>query len=347
MRILMVTSPIVSLRQPFKGGTEAFVVSVANGFAKRGHQVDVLCQDADEDNKFNTLQLQESAFRMQDAITSENEGQKLFQAAQFGLFDSTAYDVVHFHSYYHAMYEFAFFHQRSNIITLHSPLSDRLALTHQLNSARGNDRYIAVSSRLARGWENTIQSDIAVIPNGIDFDSLPTVGSVKPNRDAVWAGRICPEKDPVAAIKAAVLLDIGLDIYGAITDTDYFEKQIRPLLNHTVRYRGHLSHHALLTKFTDYNVLFISALWEEPFGLITLEALAMGLPVIGTSPAIPEELRRAPLTQVIDITNEFEVKTAYQKALKTSPASCRQFAKKFDISHTLEAYEMEYEHARA
>ena len=343
MRILMVTSPIVSLRQPFKGGTEAFVVNLSNGLVKRGHQVDVLCKDADEDNKFNTLQLQESAFRMRDAITSEDEGQKLFQAAQFGLFDSSAYDVVHFHSYYHAMYEFAFFHQRSNIITLHSPLSERLGLTHQLNSARSKDRYITVSTRLASQWEATIYSDIAVIPNGLDFDSLPITNNNTPRRDAVWVGRICAEKDPVSAIEAANLSHTNLDIYGAISDAEYFKSEVTPLLNDKIRYCGHLPQNELLAKLNNYIALFISSTWDEPFGLTTLEALAMGTPVIGTSAAIPEELRSFPFTQTIDLSNETAVKNAYVKAAAVAHTSCQSFAKKFDLSYTLAAYEREYE----
>ncbi|TMP20145.1 glycosyltransferase family 4 protein [Pseudoalteromonas sp. S2893] len=76
MRILMVASPIVSLRQPFKGGTEAFVANLANALCKKGHTVDVLCKDADEENEFNILQLDESPLRMKDNITTEEEGQK-------------------------------------------------------------------------------------------------------------------------------------------------------------------------------------------------------------------------------------------------------------------------------
>ena len=345
MKILMVTSPIVSLREPFKGGTESFVVSLANGMANEGHQVDVLCKDADEDNRFNTLQLQESAFRMTDAITSETEGQKLYQAAQFGLFNADDYDVIHFHSYYHAMFEFAYFHQRRNVVTLHSPLSDRLALTHKLNSMRSDDIYVAVSQRLANEWRSAIATPLEVVQNGIDLSRLPPAASNKKS-DLVWVGRLCKEKNPVAAIRSAKQLNISLILYGPISDETHFNNDIAPLLDANIKYGGHLSQQVLYERISEARALFITSLWKEPFGLVTLESLAMGTPVIGTTQAIPSELRVPPLTQTIDFEDVKSLLSAYREAASISPSQCQKAARKFDISNTVKAYERIYEQAK-
>ncbi|QGX63144.1 glycosyltransferase [Alteromonas mediterranea] len=346
MRILMVTSPIVSLREPFKGGTESFVVSLANGMVTAGHKVDVLCKDADEDNKFNTIQLQESAFRMTDAITSETDGQKLYQAAQFGLFNVSDYDIIHFHSYYHAMFEFAFFHQKQNIITLHSPVSQRLALTHRLNSTRSDDIYVAVSQRLAKEWEPHISSPINVVQNGIALSRLPDSAARK-DTGLVWVGRLCKEKNPIGAIRAAKSLETPLTLYGPISDPDYFSEEIAPLLGEKIHYGGHVAQQTLYERISKAAALLITSKWKEPFGLVTLESLSMGTPVIGTSQAIPSELRKPPLTQAIDIENKRSLLAAYSSALNIAPLDCKTFANAFDISQTVKAYECIYETATA
>lgn len=346
MKILMVTSPIVSLREPFKGGTESFVVSLANGMADAGHDVDILCKDADEDNRFNILQLQESAYRMADAITEESDGQKLFQAAQFGLFDTEDYDIIHFHSYYHAMYDFAFFHQRANVITLHSPLSERLALTHKLNSSRSDDIYVAVSQRLATQWQETISGSLSIVPNGIDIAKLPSPASKK-NGEIIWVGRVCEEKNPVAAIYAARTLNVPLTLYGPISDSPYFEECVAPLLKGDIRYGGHVSQQTLYGYISQARLLLITSNWQEPFGLVTLEALALGTPVIGTHAAIPQELRHAPVTQTIDVTDSDSLHHAYKTACGVSVADCQNFASKYDISFTVKAYERIYDAAKA
>ncbi|NDV92563.1 glycosyltransferase [Alteromonas sp. 345S023] len=346
MKILMVTSPIVSLREPFKGGTESFVVSLANGMASAGHEVDILCKDADEDNQFNTLQLQESAFRMADAITEESDGQKLFQAAQFGLFDTEDYDIIHFHSYYHAMYDFAFFHQRANVITLHSPVSERLALTHKLNSSRSKDIYVAVSQRLAEQWRETISSELAIIPNGIDMAHLPSPATKK-NDEIIWVGRLCEEKNPVKAIHAAQALNVALTLYGPISDKPYFDECVSPLLKGDIRYGGHVSQHTLYSYISHARLLLITSDWKEPFGLVTLEALALGTPVIGTDAAIPKELRHSPVTQTIDVADRDSLHHAYKTACDVSVTECQGVASMFDISFTVKAYERIYAAAKA
>ncbi|QPG04579.1 glycosyltransferase [Salinimonas marina] len=340
----MVTSPIVDLTEPFAGGTEAFVVRLANGLAARGHEVDVLCRKADETNRFNTLAIEESALRMCDAITSETEGQKQYQAAQYGLIDTSGYDVVHYHSYYHAIYDYGFLHRRRSVITLHSPVSERLALTHKLNRARTNDVYVTVSERLRDEWSEVLGDGLYTIPNGIEpahyqADSVPALPE---SGFLLSSGRICHDKNTAAAIELAETANMPLIIAGPIADETYYATHIRPYLSDTIRYAGHLSQTELKRYLSAATALLCTSAWREPFGLSTLEALACDTPVIGFASAIVPELRQEPVSQIIEASQPEAIVPAISRAARLPAGRCRDFAHQFDFSLTLEKYEQLY-----
>ena len=66
MKILIVAGPFISLREPYNGGTEAFIVELANELVRLGHTVDVIAKDADEKNLFQVIEFLESPFSMKD-----------------------------------------------------------------------------------------------------------------------------------------------------------------------------------------------------------------------------------------------------------------------------------------
>jgi len=66
MKILIVAGPFISLREPYNGGTEAFIVEHANELVRLGHAVDVIAKDADEKNLFQVIEFPESPLSMKD-----------------------------------------------------------------------------------------------------------------------------------------------------------------------------------------------------------------------------------------------------------------------------------------
>ena len=342
MNILLVTSPVVDLTTPFAGGTESFVVQLGNALVRRGHSVDVICKAADETNLFNTVSLSESAVRMCDDVTSEPEGQKQYQAAQFGLIDTGDYDAVHYHSYYHAIYEYASLHERSNIVTLHTPATPRLSVVHTLNRQRGDDIYVAVSSRLKDQWEGVTGPGISVISNGVDTNYFcPQQQDIK--RDfLLWCGRLCHEKGAHEAITIARALRKPLMIAGPCADTEYYQHYIERELDENIHYCGHLNSSELKALYQQATALLATSLWEEPFGLASLEALACGTPVIGFKTAVPEELRYDNGVFLIEKHEPQTWVTALEHCSKIDVAALLQFAQGFSFSSTVDGYEALY-----
>lgn len=140
-------------------------------------------------------------------------------------------------------------------------------------------RFVSVSAANAQQWKNHLQN-VSVVHNGIRLEEWQIAGRARrqPNT-AVWSGRITPEKGLHVAIEAASLAGMGISFAGPISDQDYFDKTIAPLLSESVQHVGHLDH-VQLASFLSSGAVFISSpLWAEPFGLSTVEAMACGTPV--------------------------------------------------------------------
>jgi glycosyltransferase involved in cell wall biosynthesis len=112
-------------------------------------------------------------------------------------------------------------------------------------------RWLSVSAANALAWNHRLPR-IAVVANGVEHSRWRSTVQPVPGR-AVWTGRITGEKGLHLAIEAARLAGVELHFAGPVSDRDYFHDSVEPLL--------------------------ASPLWAEPFGLATVEAMAMGTPV--------------------------------------------------------------------
>lgn len=349
MNILLVASPVVSLRRPFKGGTESFITRLANKLISLGHSVDVLALEADEIDSFQTIFLDESPFSLKDAIHSEEWGQKMFKAMQFALMDLERYDLIHFNSYLPLLYDIASLRDIPTVVTLHTPLDDRFGLLHSLHSKRSpKTRYVAVSERLKLDWEQHIASSIAVIANGIDHSwRLPESGRIR--KGLVWVGRICEEKNPLDAIELATRTNESLVLLGPADDRDYFERVVKPKLEGNISYGGHVGCAELQQHLNSAKCFIASARWQEPFGLSILESLSAGTTVVGYSSAVPPELRHKECVVLAKEQSVSSLHEAYNTIAQRWSADERIFdkatahAENFSLQDTAQSYIQVYE----
>ncbi len=162
------------------------------------------------------------------------------------------------------------------ISTLHTPVVPELVASHGRAVGRSS-RFLSVSGHTARTWRGVgIASD--VLHNGVDEQTWVE----GPGGDAlVWSGRIVPEKAPHLALRVAHLLGRPLTIAGRIGDRAYFDAEIQPLLDDDRRYVGPLGTADLVALVGRSSCALVTPLWDEPFGLVTPEALLCGTPVAG------------------------------------------------------------------
>ena len=129
------------------------------------------------------------------------------------------------------------------------------------------------------------------IPNPIDVRSWP----LREHKDdyLLWVGRITPEKGPHRAIAAARASGVPLVLAGIIQpgQQDYFDREIAPRIDgDQVRFVGEIGGSRKASLFAGARALLMPIRWEEPFGMVIVEALACGTPVISFAEGAAPEL---------------------------------------------------------
>ncbi|RPI27557.1 MAG: glycosyltransferase family 4 protein [Acidobacteria bacterium] len=135
---------------------------------------------------------------------------------------------------------------------------------------------------------------IPVIHNGCDFDHYDL--STEPGRYLAFLGRMGPHKNPLGAIQIARSVDMPIVLAGQPQDRSeraYFDAEIRPLIDgERVRYIGPVDQARKRTFLREAAALLFPIEWEEPFGIVMIEAMASGTPVIA--------YRRGSVPEVVD-----------------------------------------------
>jgi glycosyltransferase involved in cell wall biosynthesis len=222
----------------------------------------------------------------------------------------------------------------------HTPPLPEMIDALQSNQRRINRSYVAVSQYTADQWSEYCPDIVRVVQNGIDLDGWTSEVSVKSTDSLAWVGRITPEKGTHLAIKAAIELNMPITVGGSVYDKQYFKSAIKPLLKHPlVTYAGHVNKNKVNEIYSHASVALITPQWDEPFGLVALEALISGTPVAAYA--------RGGLSSIITsrvgaLAHENSVKSlvaAVKQALKKDRKTCVQYTK---LNYSIQAMTENY-----
>ncbi|WP_189909365.1 glycosyltransferase family 4 protein [Streptomyces albogriseolus] len=206
------------------------------------------------------------------------------------------------------------------------------------------ERYVAISddqrSRLPElNYLGTVRHGIAV--EAFPFDADPT----GPIPYLAFLGRIRPEKGVHVAIEAARLAGLPLKIAGRIKpiDLQYFERQVRPHVDgERVSFLGELDFPGKTALLSGAVATFMTSLIPEPFGMVPLESMACGTPVISLRTGAAVELIRDGATGLLADSVQ-ELAAAIRRLPTIDRASCRQHvASEFSIRRMADGYEAVY-----
>ncbi|WP_299649048.1 glycosyltransferase [uncultured Jannaschia sp.] len=286
MRIAVVAHVRHPIAPPFMGGMEAHSWHLADALARRGHEVTLFASgdsaagapagvavhpvlEEHYDRRFPWHD-----FHGTDILNDHVDAG--FARAAAALRDG-GFDVIHNNSLHRFPPRLARAEQLPMVTSLHIP--PFAVLRRAVHDSAAPWSRFTVTSELQRGrwWPEGAPEEASVLHNGIDLAQWPFV----PEGDgsAIWIGRITPNKGTHLAVQAARIAGVPLTIYGAIEHLDYFQDEVAPWLGPEIRYGGHLSGRDLAATLGAASVLLFTPLWDEPFGLAAIEAMACGLPV--------------------------------------------------------------------
>jgi glycosyltransferase involved in cell wall biosynthesis len=183
----------------------------------------------------------------------------------------------------------------------------------------------------------------ATVPNALDLGAYP----VEPHRGdyLLFLGRLSPDKGCHRAIEVAKEAGVPLKIAGKMHDAAekyYFETEVRPRLSDRVEYLGEVSHAEKVDLLQNARATLFPIQWEEPFGLVMIESMACGTPVIAT--------RRGAVPEVVDdgrsgiiVGDASEMAAALAAADELDPLECRRYVEeRFSRERMVREYEAAY-----
>jgi len=345
LRIAVLAHVRHPIRAPFAGGMEAHTWHLARGLAARGHQVTLVASGDSEAG----VALQPSVeqhyerrlpwARHRGTARLDEHLQRVFERA-WQLVARGDVDVVH----NNAMHPLPLMRAAQSglpmLTSLHVPPFERLR--RAVDAHRTPAQRYTVTSRRQRSiwWPESVPDGVEVVHNGIDSAAWPW--RAQDDGGLVWAGRIAPNKGTELAAETARRTGRRLSIAGPIEDRDYFQERVAPWLDRRVRYIGHLDGQALAELFGRSAALLFTPLWEEPFGLVAIEAMACGLPVACTD--------RGAMREVVGEAGAFatqETPSCLAKALEQALRIPRDIPRRrverlFTIDRMLDGYEAQY-----
>ena len=299
------------------GGTERVVAHLCDALVQLGHEV-TLFASADAQTLAHLEPVRDQAIRLDPAVLKSDLAAHLTQLAEVRA-RAADFDVIHFHT---DMIHFPIFADMAErtLTTLHGRLDLKDLPEVYARCSAFPLVSISDAQRTPLRWANWL----GTVHHGIAADiyefSPRTLGYL------AFLGRISPEKRPDRAIAIAKRLGRTLKIAAKVDllDQVYFDEKIEPLMQHPlVEYVGEIGAANKSAFLGGADALLFPIDWPEPFGLVMIEAMACGTPVVAFEGGSVRELIEPGLTGYI-VQNLEEATEAVEKAVRLDRRAIRR-----------------------
>ena len=321
MRILLIMDPGIPVPPKLYGGIERIVYMLANEYKKNGHEVTLLAGPGSYCDGKTVI------FGKTNNNPSKLEWYKnVLSVWKYLMTHKDEFDLIH--NFGRLLYLIPVLnHPAKKIMSYQrqvSPKGIRLA-TYLPNQ---NLIFTACSDNC--GATGNVTGTWKTVYNGVDFSQYDFNGDVNEASPVMFLGRLDKVKGLHTAITAALKTNHKLIVGGNIPTTDdnyqYYKTEIEPLFdNEQIVYVGELNDEEKNRYLRQSKALLFPIEWEEPFGIVMVEAMACGTPVIG--------FKRGAVPEVVDegitgyIVNDLEgMINAINRIDKIDRLKCRERA---------------------
>ncbi len=331
MKIAQIAPLYESVPPKYYGGTERIVYYLTEALVKAGHDV-TLYASGDSVTSAKLRTMCPTSLRL-DKLSVDPVADHVYLAERMAQ-ESEEYQIIHSHIDYQG------FPLLRRVRTPHvTTLHGRLDLPNLYNLYREYDDIpvvsISNSQRLPLSWANWQSTVYHGLP-----EDLYTFREQE-GKYLAFIGRISPEKRVDIAIQTAIAVDMPLKIAAKVdkSNLDYYNGIIKPLLNHpNIEYIGEIGEAEKNDFLGNALALLFPVDWPEPFGLVMIEALACGTPVIAKlQGSVPEVMEQGVSGYVV---KDFEETVKAVKQLdQLSRRRCREvFEERFTAERMAQDY---------
>ncbi len=337
MRIAQIAPPWLTVPPARYGGTERVVSLLAEGLLARGHEVTLFASGGSS-----------TGARLVSPLEVPPRPDELGN-----VWDET----THVLDAYRRAEEFDVVHDHTEMGPAVGALLGRVPVVHTLHQSwtpqtvrlfrRLADSVHLVAISHAQAVAGPDVPMAGVIHHGLDLSDFPLVPD-KEDR-LVWVGRASPDKGPVEAIEVAARAGLPLTMLIKVGEPDeqhYWEHVLSRRLTDTVDVVHNADHAVKVDALGRARGLLFPIDWDEPFGLVMIESLACGTPVVATRRgSVPEVVDDGRTGFLVDPDDRVGGSVAAVDRLATlSPADCRAAVEqRFSASRMVAAYDRLFE----
>lgn len=333
MRILMVAPPWYDVPPQGYGGIESMVAGLVAGLTRRGHDITLVgAGRAGTSARFLSTYGRAPSERIGEPLP-----EVLHAAKAYTMTSELVVDVIHDHTLAGPLTAPA--RAVPTVITCHGEVGGEFGEYYRVLGA-------AVSMVAISEAQRRIAPDLnwaGVVHNAVDVTAFPF--RERKEDWALWLGRFNEDKGAHLAIDAARAAGRRILLAGKLTEKierDYFDEYVRPRLGPDAEYVGEADtarKHELLAAA---RCLIFPIVWEEPFGMVMIEAMACGTPVVALCRGAVPEVVVDGVTGFIR-SDPSELPAAVEAADALDPRACRSRVERFfGVEVMARAYEAIY-----
>jgi glycosyltransferase involved in cell wall biosynthesis len=342
LHIAMLAPPWIPVPPPGYGGIEEVVALLCDPLVEFGHDVELLCAPGSQSRaKVRPLLDRAHPESIERALFEGDHTGRAFRAIVAAAADGHPFDVVHDHSGYTAL-ALADRLDTPLVHTVHGPFDDDTKPYYAVNGHNGT---VVCISRAQAGMAPEAEIVDSVVYNPIDIDNWP-VGYTKDDY-LLWIGRFVAEKGPQRAIRVAKAVGRRLILAGVVQPRQerFFATEIEPHLDgEQIAYVGEVGGARKQRLFADAYAFLMPIRWSEPFGMVMVEAMAAGTPVLAFPEGAAPEVVEHGVSGFL-VKDEDEMAAMVPEAGRLDPLQVRRSAERFAPDRIAAGYEQVYRSA--
>jgi glycosyltransferase involved in cell wall biosynthesis len=333
MRIAQIAPLWISVPPQTYGGTELVISWLCDELVRRGHKV-FLFASGDSKTQAKLIPIWPTSLWKANLKSPHAVFSLLYQKL---IEMQNEFDIIHDHCEFYTS-PYSKFLKPPILTTLHHPLTKE---TITLYKKFPNINFVAISKNQRK--EGPGINIVKTIYHGIPLDKYPL--NEKPKDYLLWLSRIGPDKGIAEAINIAKLSGQKLIISGNILPqyADYFEFRIKPLIDgNKIQFVGASDFSKKVELFRNAKAFLFPVKRPEPFGLVVIEAMACGTPVIAFNRGSMVELIKDGETGFL-VNSVEEAVLALKKIDEIKRENCRNWVKEnFSLKRMVNRYEKLY-----